>query len=340
MTRCRWLLLAGDSNTREIMESIARRFAEEGFRDVHTWPPKHLTRINKLRPFNDASGAAQIGCQTKFFDQERVLARTGRRGDCVWLSLRFLLHAGEATRLLPSTWPPRQPFAHPVCNTQQWAPSRDPLRFWRCAERMHWSFNDTQSACCQRWRILQPCDGPPPEQQRPDVPDFVWLSSGLWHAPFSVRDTVLRRTQTPLASDHCASRFASELYTFARLRTYGVPFIWATIWPSDSNRRPWSSDTGNAYQRREVACQRSLAKSLSLPLMDLWSMVERQMLEAVPGDIHLTGAGYNGVVTNLLATSEGFRRAMGQRPRVEAPSQNVSGNLEAYLLGVDGEPLV
>ena len=65
------------------MESIARRFAEEGFRDVHTWPPKHLTRINKLRPFNDASGAAQIGCETKFFDQERVLARAGRLGDCV-----------------------------------------------------------------------------------------------------------------------------------------------------------------------------------------------------------------------------------------------------------------
>ena len=157
---------------------------------------------------------------------------------------------------------------------------------------------------------------------------------------------MLRRTQTPLAGDHCASRFASELYTFARLRTYGVPFVWATIWPSDTwssdiwSSDIWSSDTGNAYQRREVACQRTLAKTLSLPLMDLWSMVERQMLEAVPGDFHLTGAGYNGVVTNLLATSEGFRRAMGQRPRVEAPSQNASGNLEAYLLGVDGEPLV
>jgi hypothetical protein len=341
-SRCRWILLAGDSNTRETMEAIDRRLTGTGFRTRHAWPPRHLTRTNRLRPFNDASGAAQIGCQTKFFDQERMLVRNeSRTGHCVWLSLRFLLHAGEVARLLPSTWPPRLPFARPVCEDAQWRPSRDPARFWRCAEHYGWTGNDTQSECCQRWRVLQPCVGssPPPQQQRPQAPDFVFISSGLWRAPFDELHAALNVSrQPPLLGERCAARYASELYTFMRLRTYGVPFVWVTIWPSPQE------GPLRAHQRREVACQRTLAEALSLPLLDLWSLVERGALEAQPGDIHLTAAGYDRVVALLLHTSSFglqrlWRRRHGTAPTSDQSTVRLSGP-QAQLLGADGKPLV
>ena len=95
--------MAGDSNTRETMNALEHQFVRRNFAVALAWPPKHLTQINRLRPFKDGAGRAQIGCQTKFFDQERLLVHNGSRA-CVWLSLRFLLHQGEAVRLLPSTW--------------------------------------------------------------------------------------------------------------------------------------------------------------------------------------------------------------------------------------------
>ena len=136
--------MAGDSNTRETMNALERQFVRRNFSVALAWPPKHLTQITRLRPFKDAAGRDQIGCQTKFFDQERLLVHNGSRA-CVWLSLRFLLHQGEAVRLLPSTWPPRQRFDRPMCDDAQWQPSRDPRHFWRCAEHVGWAENDTTS---------------------------------------------------------------------------------------------------------------------------------------------------------------------------------------------------
>ena len=77
--------MAGDSNTRETMNALERQFVRRNFSVALAWPPKHLTQINRLRPFKDAAGRDQIGCQTKFFDQERLLVHNGSRA-CVWLS--------------------------------------------------------------------------------------------------------------------------------------------------------------------------------------------------------------------------------------------------------------
>lgn len=128
-TPCRWLLLAGDSNTRFLLETLAAVLQRQfSYRQVDAWPHQGLTGARLWRHLDPIGQQCQrkrlicgsctacstsvgphcvrngttcrIGCMTKFFDQERIFIDASGT-QCLAISFRFMMRQGELLRVLP-----------------------------------------------------------------------------------------------------------------------------------------------------------------------------------------------------------------------------------------------
>ena len=215
---CRWLLLAGDSNTRFLLDALKRRLLHLSYRQLGAWPHENLTMSRLVRhldplgvpcrrkqrlPCGSCSGCSgwanphclrngtpcRIGCITKFFDQERVFVNPSGT-DCLAVSFKFLMAQGEMLRAVPqpNAWStPR------VCDHSAYDPNPfDHDAFHNCEQRRDWS-GEVQSPCCDRWRRFEPCARHSPLRDLndaapggtvayvyPERPDFAWMSHGFW----------------------------------------------------------------------------------------------------------------------------------------------------------------
>lgn len=193
-TNCKWVLLAGDSNTRNILphlDALAERFAM----NVTVWPPASRSR-DPLREGQPAKSHER--CDMRWFDQERTYVGGGGGGrSCLLLSFRFVRWPSKITSILPLRTPRvcadgvyRTPRFHECKENDRvalgaldamLAPSSDPRR-------------QRTTRCCDEYQHfdapgcgLDPLAlAPPPLRagslRQPTHPSLVYLAHPTWHA--------------------------------------------------------------------------------------------------------------------------------------------------------------
>jgi len=215
---CAWVVLIGDSNTRNVVTALLRLSSLAFLSERHQWPQAVELLLSLIRA-GSAQGVLDPRCSDKWFDQEHLLVLPSKSKRCLHISFRFLRDGGEVARVLNSAGQIRPPRV--------------------CPDGFYMRNTNWTAASCAKHRVLASCSAPPSSEFTfPPQPNFVLLSHGLWSTPQSWNVT-------------CASRFEQELRVLRALRSRSVAHAWQTPYPLD--RHAWIS---NGVLREELACQR------------------------------------------------------------------------------------
>ena len=325
--QCRWLLLAGDSNTRSVLERLEHLLTDadglSAFKMQERWPPASLRapapqcfRVRRdntwLRWFGDprcgradAAMASKRTClnQANWFDREYMLTRVGSpaRGEphglhnssCLLVSFYFMTAQGQLARLA-STARTGSAWRHPrPCGIQDFSSKQ-------------WAACKQDNSCCERYRTMSACHRRTMRAWQGHVlhlrPDFAWIAHGLWGiAKGDVRELV--QTTSP---PNCTKRFEAEMNLFARLQASGVPSIaWATNFQGGNSQNKEHQKL-NHRLKLDGLCQQQIASMLpAVRLINLSAMVDSNVLRVNPDDFNLSVDSYQKLARMLvdLATS-------------------------------------
>merc|ERR1712232_1363900 len=102
----------------------------------------------------------------------------------------------------------------------------------------------------------------------------------------------------------CSQRFLAGLAAFEVMRSHSIRFVWVT------NFRINHHETiSNEELHMETACQRRLAATHGIPLLDLWSLVESGDLLCDEG-YHLDAASQRKLAAQALRLAFGEEGAL------------------------------
>ena len=277
-SRCRWILLAGDSNTRDVMRNMVRLLlgATSPLALLQHYPPASWVSSFDSATADgiDAATCAVLRgvslCDTKWWDAEHLFGSAS--GECLVLSFRFLKAPSESARLLTQ----RDSAARPrVCT--------------------HEEYVNISQARCDEMRTLRSCvHRLLPKLRLPSVPDFVYLSHGLWNLPSN-------RTS-------CGVRFAADVRTLQSLRAKGSHVAWANHFRITQHGAVRNDDLA-----RENACQQQTARAAWLPVIDLWSRVEQRALQC-DERFHLDTSSSTALAKELLNVDSGVAELLRVSP--------------------------
>ena len=266
---CRWLLLAGDSNTRALYHQLASLV----MRLRPTW---RLRQWPSMRPNSPVCGKCG---DTRWNDRELLVRSASKRHECLLISLRFLVRPNEFGHRVARS---REGIASPrVCSAAELRRSfvQAPPASVLCGElrtfgKVAWSSDRSKLHFAN-------CTSTIPATTRKQQPDAVYLSHGLWGVDGNGR---------------CDERFAPEVVSLLRLKALGVHVQWATHFPIQQHSR-----ITNAMLERDNACQRDIAARAGLAdaVLDLEAKAHAGRL-AVDSGWHLTKNSSAELAARLL----------------------------------------
>jgi hypothetical protein len=266
-TRCRWTVIAGDSNMREIFfdwvaleKNQTDRVVLES-RRVGTLPPR-------LAVFDDDDGVMSK-------NEDKCSLRQSEKNDDQEILHRYSDHEIVVLSSNSSLFQNDDASCHIV--TQMFLNNQSEVNRLM-TDMMDRNFCGTY--------LSSPL---PTQFRRPHVPDTIWLSHGFWNLPNGGR-----RPRTL----NCTTRFEPVVQAMQKWKHQTTKLRWQTLFPI--NKHPKITNT---YIDWDVKCHVETAKRFDLPIFDFYRYVKRRMPEAIYWkDYHLSEESREFLLRSILDT--------------------------------------